>query len=96
MYSKLNNLLAKLKQDQRGLSTVEYVVLLVLIVAIAVAVWNVFGNSLTEKLTDAATQFDKEVVTNKVGTSTTVDTFGEKDFAAAKGTAGAAGGGGQP
>lgn len=73
MQNKLRALLAKLKQDDRGLSTVEYVVLLVLIVAIAVAIWNLFGNSVTGKLQTAAKEFDEEVVTKKGGTATTVD-----------------------
>jgi Flp pilus assembly pilin Flp len=63
--NKLRNLLNKLKSDQRGLSTVEYVVLLVLIVAIAVALWNVFGNSMTSKLQSATNAFDGNVQTGK-------------------------------
>ncbi|MEY4514409.1 MAG: hypothetical protein RLZZ450_6531 [Pseudomonadota bacterium] len=73
MHSKLNNLLKKLREDERGLSTVEYVVLLVLIVAIAVALWNVFGNLLVTKLSAAATEFDEEVVTSKKGSNEGTD-----------------------
>jgi Flp pilus assembly pilin Flp len=69
METKLKNLLKKLREDERGLSTVEYVVLLVLIVAIAVALWNVFGNLLVTKLSAAATEFDQEVVTKAAGSN---------------------------
>jgi len=69
METKLKNLLKKLREDERGLSTVEYVVLLVLIVAIAVALWNVFGNLLVTKLSAAANEFDQEVVTSKAGSN---------------------------
>jgi Flp pilus assembly pilin Flp len=62
--NKLQNLIQKLKSDERGLSTVEYVVLLVLIVAIAVALWNVFGNTVTGKLSDATKAFDANVSTD--------------------------------
>jgi len=76
MESRLKNLLKKLREDERGLSTVEYVVLLVLIVAIAVALWNVFGNLLVTKLSAAATEFDQEVVTSASGSNEGTDTAG--------------------
>ena len=47
-----------LVRDQRGLSTVEYTVLLVLIVACTVKLWNEFGQSVVSKLQDSQTQFD--------------------------------------
>jgi Flp pilus assembly pilin Flp len=65
--ARFKRLIRDLQRDERGLSTVEYVVLLVLIVAIAVALWNVFGNLFVSKLSAAATEFDQEVVTSKVG-----------------------------
>jgi Flp pilus assembly pilin Flp len=61
MTNKLSALLLKLRGDERGLSTVEYVVLLVLIVAMAVAAWNTFGKSVTGKLTSASGAFDSKV-----------------------------------
>ena len=63
--NKIQKLIRKLKSDERGLSTVEYVVLLVLIVAVAVALWNVFGNTVTGKLLDATKTFDSNVGTAK-------------------------------
>jgi Flp pilus assembly pilin Flp len=50
-----------LVRDQRGLSTVEYTVLLVLIVACTVGLWNKFGGSVKAKLKESNTAFDSNV-----------------------------------
>jgi Flp pilus assembly pilin Flp len=50
-----------LVRDQRGLSTVEYTVLLVLIVACAVGMWNRLGGQVTERITGASDQLDDQV-----------------------------------
>lgn len=50
-----------LGRDQRGLSTVEYTVLLVLIVACTVGLWNKLGSKVEAKIKSATTQFDKQV-----------------------------------
>ena len=76
--NKIQNLLSKLKSDVRGLSTVEYVVLLVLIVAVAVALWNVFGNTVTGKLSDATDAFEKNVGTAKIDGKTEIKAAGKK------------------
>lgn len=47
--------------DERGLSTVEYVVLLVLICAGCVALWATFGEDVYRKLQGASDQFNSEV-----------------------------------
>jgi Flp pilus assembly pilin Flp len=44
-----------LRNDTSGLSTVEYIILLVLIAAAGVGLWNTFGGMLTEKLGKAST-----------------------------------------
>ena len=49
------NKLRVLGRDTRGLSTVEYTILLVLIVAGTVGLWNDFGKDLVGKLTKAKT-----------------------------------------
>jgi Flp pilus assembly pilin Flp len=51
-----------LARDQRGLSTVEYTVLLVLIVACTVGLWQKFGQSVVAKLQGSQTEFDKAQV----------------------------------
>lgn len=50
--------LRSLARDQKGLSTVEYTVLLVLIVATAVGMWNTFGNNMLDKLTKSNTELE--------------------------------------
>ena len=50
-----------LARDERGLSTVEYVVLLVLIVAVAVCAWSQFGSRVQGKLGQASGSFDTTV-----------------------------------
>ncbi len=50
-----------LLRDERGLSTVEYVVLLVLICAACVALWAAFGDSLTSRLNGATQEFNDNV-----------------------------------
>jgi Flp pilus assembly pilin Flp len=94
MKTKLRSLLAKLRQDERGLSTVEYVVLLVLIVAVAVAMWNVFGQQVTGKLNAAATQFNQEVQTTKSGKAEAATGSAVSGNAGDLGSAAPGGGGG--
>lgn len=43
----------KLATDERGLSTVEYVIILVLIAAAAVGTWTTFGKTITSKIDDS-------------------------------------------
>jgi len=50
-----------LVRDQAGLSTVEYVIILVLIAAIAIGTWQTFGNKVKDGLTKAQTNFDDHV-----------------------------------
>ncbi len=46
-------------RDQRGLSTVEYVIILVLIAASAIGIWVSFGGKVSAKLNDANNEMDK-------------------------------------
>lgn len=48
-----------LVRDERGLSTVEYVIILVLIAAAAIGLWVTFGKNLKDKLTDVNSEMDK-------------------------------------
>ncbi|MBN2801488.1 MAG: hypothetical protein JXR91_00185 [Deltaproteobacteria bacterium] len=50
-----------LRNDTRGLSTVEYIILLVLIAAAGVATWNSFGTMINERLGEANTEIDTNV-----------------------------------
>ena len=50
-----------LQRDQRGLSTVEYTVLLVLILAGAIALWKQLGSDVHKQLKSAQGEFSKKV-----------------------------------
>ena len=47
-----------LLRDTRGLSTVEYVIILVLIAVLAIGTWRTFGNSVKKQITDSTTSVD--------------------------------------
>jgi len=47
-----------LLRDTRGLSTVEYVIILVLIAVLAIGTWRTFGSSVKKKITDSTTAVD--------------------------------------
>ena len=42
--------------DERGLSTVEYVIILVLVAVFGIGAWKAFGGTLTKKVDDSAKQ----------------------------------------
>lgn len=45
------------RRDERGLSTVEYVILLALIAVVGIGVWKSFGETLMGKVNQANTTF---------------------------------------
>jgi Flp pilus assembly pilin Flp len=47
---RIRSFLASLEQDQRGLTTVEYAIILCLIVAVTVGTWDTFGAAVAKKL----------------------------------------------
>ena len=47
-----------LLRDTRGLSTVEYVIILVLVAVLAIGTWRTFGSSVKKKITDSTTAVD--------------------------------------
>jgi Flp pilus assembly pilin Flp len=53
--------LGRFGRDARGLSTVEYVIILVLIAAVSVATWGAFGNRVKTWLGLGKTQIDREL-----------------------------------
>jgi Flp pilus assembly pilin Flp len=50
--------------DDRGLSTVEYVIILVLIAAAAVGTWSTFGSTIKGKIGDANGKIADDVTIN--------------------------------
>jgi len=51
-----------LVRDEAGLSTVEYVIILVLVAAIAIGTWQTFGKTVTSGLGNATDKFNSDVV----------------------------------
>ena len=54
-----------LARDERGLSTVEYVIILVLIAAAAIGSWVTFGGKVKDKIKDSNDQMDKVQIESK-------------------------------
>jgi len=50
-----------LVRDQAGLSTVEYVIILVLIASISIITWKTFGNQVKGGLDKASSNFKENV-----------------------------------
>jgi Flp pilus assembly pilin Flp len=67
MFKNVKTLLAKtssggersLLRDQRGLTTVEYIIILCLIAVVGFGVWKKFGAKVKEKVGGATEQLDK-------------------------------------
>jgi Flp pilus assembly pilin Flp len=62
--------------DERGLSTVEYVIILVLIAAAAVGVWSTLGTTLKTKIGAANSEIEVKVKIESTGDG---DSSGTKD-----------------
>ena len=45
-----------LREDERGLSTVEYIIILILIAVLAIAAWKQFGESVEYHVRSSTTQ----------------------------------------
>lgn len=52
---KKNNVRA-LVQDTEGLSTVEYVIILILIAVVGITAWRTFGNTVVNKINSGNSQ----------------------------------------
>jgi Flp pilus assembly pilin Flp len=51
----VRNLQTKLASNEEGLSTVEYIIILVLIAVLAITVWRSFGDAVRENVTQSTT-----------------------------------------
>lgn len=51
--NSIRTTLARLRSDERGMTTVEYVIVLCLIGALSVGMWNKFGNNVKNRLEQA-------------------------------------------
>lgn len=45
-------------RDERGLTTVEYVIILVLLAVVAISVWNNFGDAVQGKVEESTTRIN--------------------------------------
>jgi Flp pilus assembly pilin Flp len=52
----------QLRGNNRGVSTVEYVIILVLIAAVSITAWKGFGATIMGKVTDSDEKVKKDVV----------------------------------
>jgi Flp pilus assembly pilin Flp len=52
-----------LRRDERGLSTVEYVILLVLMAVAGITIWNTLGTTIVTKITESNGRITTEVST---------------------------------
>ena len=57
-------LLQNLHEDEAGLSTVEYIILLILIACTVIAIVSTFGTTIQAKFTEANTEVESQVVAN--------------------------------
>ncbi len=59
--NKIRNIMARLQiaRDERGLSTVEYVIILVLVAVAAIGTWQSFGKTVTAKVTEQGKAIQK-------------------------------------
>jgi Flp pilus assembly pilin Flp len=58
-----SNKTLSLRRDERGLSTVEYVILLVLMAVAGITIWNTLGGTVVKKITESNERIDKEIST---------------------------------
>ena len=65
----MNKLMLKLKKDQKGLSTMEYAVLFVIIVVGAIALWSALGQDLATRISKGTDTFKTNLDTHQDGTN---------------------------
>ncbi len=51
----------QLNNDEQGLSTVEYIILLVLIAVVSMALWDTFGQKTSEAVVRSDNEFGRTV-----------------------------------
>ena len=61
MNAKVSHLLARLRSDQRGLTTVEYAIVLCLVAAVVVGTWQEFGTNMKERLSESSDKLNDKM-----------------------------------
>lgn len=59
----MNTEILKLQRDERGLSTVEYVIILALVAVSAIGLWKTFGENIHAKIRGSSSELSKNVST---------------------------------
>ena len=54
----VKNLQNNIVENEEGLSTVEYIIILVLIAVLAITVWRSFGEAVQENVTSSTTDIE--------------------------------------
>lgn len=54
-YLSMEKAADRLKKDEQGLSTVEYIIILILIAVVAISLWKNFGNAVTARIQEGTT-----------------------------------------
>ena len=54
----MGSVLGRAARDERGLSTVEYIIILLLIAVAGIGLWRAFGNSVAAKIGNATSEVD--------------------------------------
>jgi Flp pilus assembly pilin Flp len=57
-YVALATRLDALRRDQAGLSTVEYIIILILIAVVAIALWQTFGEAVGFRVRESTTSIN--------------------------------------
>jgi|tagenome__1003787_1003787.scaffolds.fasta_scaffold15567647_2 Flp pilus assembly pilin Flp len=61
MTAKIRSLLLRLRDDHRGLTTVEYAIVLCLIAAVVVTTWQKFGSEVKDRLVTGTDRINGEM-----------------------------------
>jgi Flp pilus assembly pilin Flp len=61
MNATIRRSILRLRRDERGLTTVEYAIVLCLIAALAVGTWQLFGTRVNDSLTKASNKINTEL-----------------------------------
>ena len=67
MKARIQKLMRRLRRDERGLTTVEYVIVLCLIAAFAVGTWQKFGTRVEGYISKASDNIDGNVTPSLSG-----------------------------
>jgi len=62
--TRKSNKKLSLRRDERGLSTVEYVILLVLMAVAGISLWSTLGGTIVKKISGSNERIEKDLSTD--------------------------------